>query len=131
MHRDIEVPLSNVTNGSTALVRLPQSLDSLSNQILSLTNIATALQKEMSGLSRRSRDNAADLLSLKEATNARDEDIRKSLRDLAGNVREAATKSSTRDPPRRCPPDREQGHYVFSFLQSSPPILAAPDPIAQ
>jgi hypothetical protein len=36
----------------------------------------------MAQLSRRSKDNATDLISLKEATNARDEDIRKSLREL-------------------------------------------------
>ncbi|KAJ9149256.1 hypothetical protein NKR23_g4467 [Pleurostoma richardsiae] len=91
-------PLSEVTNGSTALVKVPQSLDHLSNQILTLTNIATSLQKEMSQLSRRSRDNATDLLSLKEATNQRDEDIRKNLRDLLHNVHEAQAKYATRDP---------------------------------
>lgn len=59
---------------------------SLSEQIQSLTNIATSLQKEMTSLTRRSKDNATDLLSLKAATNARDEDIRKSIRDLANNI---------------------------------------------
>lgn len=62
------------------------NMDALSAQILSLTNIATNLQKEMSQLSRRSKDNATDLLSLKAATNSRDEDIRKSIRDLATNI---------------------------------------------
>lgn len=90
-------PLANVTNDSTALVRTPQALDNLSSQIISLTSIATALQKEMSALSRRSRDNATDLLSLKEATNARDEDIRKSLRDLVHNFHETQSKAATRD----------------------------------
>ncbi|KAK3314807.1 hypothetical protein B0H66DRAFT_322724 [Apodospora peruviana] len=93
--KEPEVPLANITNGSTALVRVPQSLDALSNQILTLTDIATTLQKEMSQLSRRSRDNATDLLSLKEATNARDEDIRKSLREL---ITDAKIKPITRDP---------------------------------
>ncbi|KAF7562720.1 hypothetical protein G7046_g1411 [Stylonectria norvegica] len=83
--KDVESPLTNITNGSTAVVRHPQHLDQLSTQILSLTSIATSLQKEMSQLSRRSRDNATDLLSLKEATNSRDEDIRKSLRELLGS----------------------------------------------
>ncbi|KLU81576.1 hypothetical protein MAPG_00661 [Magnaporthiopsis poae ATCC 64411] len=96
------VPLSNVTNSapSTALARQPPNaaLDSLSQQILSLTNIATSLQKEMSQLSRRSRDNATDLLSLKEATNTRDEDIRRSLRDLLTSTNELSSRSSTRDP---------------------------------
>ena len=40
----------------------------------------------MAQLSRRSKDNATDLISLKEATNSRDEDIRKSLRDLVTNL---------------------------------------------
>ena len=97
--RDTEspTPLSNVTNESTALIKAPQSLDNLSNQILSLTSIATALQKEMSNLSRRSRDNAADLMSLKEATNARDEDIRKSLRELITTSNDTGSRPSTRD----------------------------------
>ncbi|KAM7220865.1 hypothetical protein V8F06_003759 [Rhypophila decipiens] len=92
-------PLANITNNSsatTALVKVPQSIDALSSQILTLTNIATTLQKEMSQLSRRSRDNATDLLSLKEATNARDEDIRKSLRELISDARHKE-RSSTRD----------------------------------
>lgn len=96
------VPLSNVTNSAplTALVRQPPNaaLDSLSQQILSLTNIATSLQKEMSQLSRRSRDNATDLLSLKEATNTRDEDIRRSLRDLLTSTNELSSRGLTRDP---------------------------------
>lgn len=95
--RDSDPPLSNITNGSTP-AKGPQSLDGISIQILSLTNIATALQKEMQQLSRRSKDNATDLLSLKEATNTRDEDIRKSLRDLLGNVSEGANRLTGRDP---------------------------------
>jgi hypothetical protein len=78
-------PLSNITN-SAALVRTPQSFEAISSQILSLTSIATNLQREMAQLSRRSKDNATDLISLKEATNARDEDIRKSLRELVANL---------------------------------------------
>ncbi|KKK17507.1 hypothetical protein P175DRAFT_0505239 [Aspergillus ochraceoroseus IBT 24754] len=64
----------------------PHSFESLSSQILSLTDIASSLQREMAQLSRRSKDNATDLVSLKAATNARDEDIRKSLRDLSSNL---------------------------------------------
>ena len=93
--RDMDSPLSNVTNGSTALVRTPQTFDAISNQILSLTSIATSLQREMAQLSRRSKDNATDLVSLKEATNARDEDIRKSLRELVNNLSEAGSRSSS------------------------------------
>ena len=40
----------------------------------------------MAQLSRRSKDNATDLISLKEATNSRDEDIRKSLKDLVSGL---------------------------------------------
>lgn len=86
--READTPLANVTNGSTALTRAPQPIDPLSNQIATLTNIAVALQKEMAQLSRRSRDNATDLLSLKEATTTRDEDIRRNLRDLLHNMQE-------------------------------------------
>ncbi|KAL4938500.1 hypothetical protein BDV06DRAFT_200824 [Aspergillus oleicola] len=64
----------------------PHSFEFLSNQILSLTDIASSLQREMTQLSRRSKDNATDLVSLKAATNARDEDIRRSLRDLSSNL---------------------------------------------
>ncbi|KAL4992438.1 hypothetical protein BDW68DRAFT_173143 [Aspergillus falconensis] len=78
------------TNGSDASPESkssqPNSFDFLSNQILSLTDIASSLQREMAQLSRRSKDNATDLISLKAATNARDEDIRKSLRDLSSNL---------------------------------------------
>ncbi|CAI6335405.1 unnamed protein product [Periconia digitata] len=56
--------------------------DAISTQLLSITNIVSSLQKDMSQLSRRSKDNAMDLHGLKEATNQRDEDIRKSLKDL-------------------------------------------------
>ncbi|CAG8058935.1 unnamed protein product [Penicillium olsonii] len=62
------------------------SMDSLANQIHSLTDIASGLQREMMNLSRRSKDNATDLVSLKAATNARDEDIRKSLKDLSSHL---------------------------------------------
>ncbi|KAL1836893.1 hypothetical protein VTJ49DRAFT_4521 [Mycothermus thermophilus] len=93
--KEPSAPLANITNGSSAIFKTPGSLESLSHQILTLTDIATTLQKEMATLSRRSRDNATDLLSLKEATNARDEDIRKSLRELISDVK---SRSATRDP---------------------------------
>ncbi|KFY14531.1 hypothetical protein V492_02557 [Pseudogymnoascus sp. VKM F-4246] len=92
--RESGSPPPNVsTNNSTAMVRVPQSFDAISNQILSLTSIATSLQREMAQLNRRSKDNATDLVSLKEATNARDEDIRKSLRDLSTNLTTPTTQS--------------------------------------
>ncbi|KAF3935904.1 hypothetical protein ABW20_dc0105212 [Dactylellina cionopaga] len=58
----------------------------LSGQLSNLLNISNGLQKEMANLSRRSKDNAMDLMSLKEATNNRDEDIRKSLKDLVSGL---------------------------------------------
>ncbi|KAI5293274.1 hypothetical protein KEM55_007197, partial [Ascosphaera atra] len=60
-----------------------EGLDQLASQLRGLTNIATNLQHELTSLSRRSKDNATDLMSLKDATNARDEDIRKALKDLS------------------------------------------------
>ena len=86
--KDPDSSLADITNKSTPQIRNPQTFDGLSSQILSLTNIATNLQREMAHLSRRSKDNATDLVSLKEATNSRDEDIRKSLRELLTNVSE-------------------------------------------
>ena len=85
--QEAEAPLSNITN-MTALTRSqsPMTYDAISAQILSLTSIATNLQREMLQLSRRSKDNATDLMSLKEATNSRDEDIRKSLKDLLSGL---------------------------------------------
>ena len=84
--KDLDTSLSNITNTSSAMIRTPQTFDAISAQILSLTTIATNLQREMANLSRRSKDNATDLISLKEATNSRDEDIRKSLKDLVANL---------------------------------------------
>lgn len=82
-----EPALSDITNcpSTPSPTRVSTPYD-FSSQLLHLTKIATDLQKEMSGLSRRSKDNATDLISLKDATNQRDEDIRKSLRELANAV---------------------------------------------
>jgi hypothetical protein len=80
-------PKSNDSDPFIGAQRLPpNSFESLSTQIYSLTDIASNLQREMAQLSRRSKDNATDLISLKAATNARDEDIRKSLRELSSNL---------------------------------------------
>ncbi|KAJ5678721.1 hypothetical protein N7462_006965 [Penicillium macrosclerotiorum] len=62
------------------------TMGTLASQIHSLTDIASNLQREMANLSRRSKDNATDLVSLKAATNARDEDIRKSLKELNSSL---------------------------------------------
>ncbi|KAF3894257.1 TLC domain-containing protein [Trichophyton interdigitale] len=89
--RDMQIPMDLAMPTETPSkpekpTKMPESFDALSAQILSLTKIATSLQQEMSQLSRRSKDNATDLISLKAATNARDEDIRKSLKDLTANL---------------------------------------------
>ena len=84
--KETDTSLSDITNHAIPNVRDSQNFDAISTQILSLTSIATNLQREMAQLSRRSKDNATDLISLKEATNSRDEDIRKSLRDLVSNL---------------------------------------------
>ena len=75
----VETPLSDITNGG---LRSGGDISELSSQLSKLTSIATGLQTEMAQLSRRSKDNAADLIHLKEATKTRDDDIRKNLRDL-------------------------------------------------
>lgn len=82
--RDSESPLGDVTN--SAFMRNPQNWESIASQITNLTTISLALQKEMSQLNRRSKDNATDLVSLKEAANTRDEDIRKSLKELVSSL---------------------------------------------
>lgn len=81
-------PFNDVTNSNpgTPTPQRPNNQYDFNAQILNLTTIATNLQREMANLSRRSKDNATDLISLKDATNARDEDIRKSLRQLVGNL---------------------------------------------
>ncbi|KAL5410492.1 hypothetical protein PMIN03_005379 [Paraphaeosphaeria minitans] len=77
-------------NIDKAAFKTPQSTsqnsDGISNQLHSIATIVSNLQKDMTQLSRRSKDNATDLISLKEATNSRDEDIRKSLKDLVATM---------------------------------------------
>ncbi|KAF2487000.1 hypothetical protein BDY17DRAFT_735 [Neohortaea acidophila] len=88
--QNMQVPepsLVDITNGPTTPTGLrPSAAYDFSSQLLNLTAIATNLQQEMKQLSRRSKDNATDLISLKDATSKRDEDIRKSLRDLTTNM---------------------------------------------
>lgn len=85
--RDSAPPLSDITNASFRNLPQPsQNWDSLASQITNLTNISLALQKEMTQLNRRSKDNATDLVSLKDAATTRDEDIRKSLKELVANI---------------------------------------------
>ncbi|KAF2195556.1 hypothetical protein K469DRAFT_649632 [Zopfia rhizophila CBS 207.26] len=88
----LDPPLSNITNSSSSTkpAQTPQTFDAISNQLLSITTIVSNLQKEMSQLNRRSKDNATDLISLKETTSSRDEDIRKSLRELVTTMNQSA-----------------------------------------
>lgn len=65
----------------------------IAESLNNLTTIANQLTREMNTLSRRSKDNATDLISLKEATKTRDEDIRKALKELVAVL-------SERDPSR-------------------------------
>ncbi|PHH79609.1 hypothetical protein CDD82_2286 [Ophiocordyceps australis] len=104
--------------------KAPHTIEGLSAQILSLTNIAQSLHKEMNQLSRRSKDNATDLLSLKEVTSSRDEDIRKSLRHLVGNMSDASSTLSSHE------------HYPGLYIDnkphySSPPPSAHPPQLAR
>lgn len=107
--REVEFPLSNITNGpSCGIVKGSPTMDNLSKQLLSLTNIAKSLQKEMTALSRRSKDNATDLLSLKQVTSTRDEDIRKSLRNLLENAADQSLRLSSHE------------HFSGLFLDNKP-----------
>ncbi|KAK4690788.1 hypothetical protein P7C71_g6083, partial [Lecanoromycetidae sp. Uapishka_2] len=118
--------LSNITNLSTPNVRNSQDFDAISTQILSLTSIATNLQREMAQLSRRSKDNATDLISLKEATNSRDEDIRKSLRDLVSNLSsrllEPEANHGSRAPSNYS--QRPGGYFLENKPHVSPPSMS-------
>ncbi|RPA81131.1 hypothetical protein BJ508DRAFT_414980 [Ascobolus immersus RN42] len=60
--------------------------DRIAESLNNLTAIATQLTREMNNLSRRSKDNATDLISLKEATKTRDEDIRKAIKELVAGL---------------------------------------------
>lgn len=119
-------PLNDITNGPSTPggTRVHTNYD-FSSQLLNLTTIATNLQKEMAQLSRRSKDNATDLLTLKEATNSRDEDIRKSLKDLASTVTITQQGLLGPPPPLSASTRSASGHSAPNFLDnkvfSSPP----------
>ncbi|KAF2108738.1 hypothetical protein BDV96DRAFT_556045, partial [Lophiotrema nucula] len=86
----LDPPLSNITNSGSKPTPSPSSsADAISTQLSGITHIVSSLQKEMSQLSRRSKDNATDLVSLKDATGKRDEDIRNSLKDLLSTLNHA------------------------------------------
>ena len=80
----------------------------------------------MAQLSRRSKDNATDLISLKEATNSRDEDIRKSLRDLVSNLSTRLTESEANEGSRAASAytQRPGGLFLDSKPHFSPPSMS-------
>lgn len=94
--RQDTAPLGDITNGASPALQPSIALDSLSSQILSLTNIVTNVQQEMSSLNKRSKDNYSDLMSLKQAASSRDEDIRKSLRELVAGLETKLSSLDTR-----------------------------------
>lgn len=79
-------PLSDITNSTSPAPQPIFSFDALSSQILGLTSIVTNVQKEMASLNKRSKDNYSDLMSLKDATTTRDQDIQQSLRNLVSGL---------------------------------------------
>ncbi|KAF2877938.1 hypothetical protein BDV95DRAFT_556364 [Massariosphaeria phaeospora] len=94
-------PLANVTNSSSRPTQQQDpSFDAISGQLHSITQIVSHLQKDMTQLSRRSKDNATDLVSLKDATSQRDEDIRKSLKDLVVTMSHVQSSGTSGDMPR-------------------------------
>lgn len=125
----LDPPLQNITNSSSPTPAAGQPLDSISTQLLSITNIVSSLQKDMSQLSRRSKDNATDLISLKEATNSRDEDIRQSLKDLLSSMTEkqkaAAAAAAAVEEARAAPLNLHDPHMTptkqFTFPRMSSP----------
>ncbi|KAI5243082.1 hypothetical protein E4T42_07483 [Aureobasidium subglaciale] len=82
--RDPDSSLHDITNSSPS--REPKTLNEMMAQLTNITNITSGMQKDMAQLNRRSKDNAADLIGLKQAADSRDEEIRRNLRDLLSNV---------------------------------------------
>lgn len=121
--KDPDAALSDITKNAYPSNRAPQTYDALSSQILGLTSIATNLQREMAQLSRRSKDNATDLVSLKEATNTRDEDIRKSLRDVAAKLSSRLLESAG-DQSSRSASRNKGGLYLDYKAHASPPSIS-------
>ena len=125
-NEDREAMPAHTKRDSMALVRTPQPIEAISSQILSLTTIATNLQQEMAQLSRRSRDNATDLVSLKEATSSRDEDIRKTLRELVANLN---TKKDDMEAAKKVLPRTNGPFYIEEkphFSPSTPKNITLP-----
>jgi len=88
---ELSTPKNSVTRSGADYSDAPgkvtvHDIHTISSQLSGITTIATNLQREMTNLSRRSKDNATDLMALKEAAKNRDEDIRRSLRDLQNGL---------------------------------------------
>ncbi|MCJ1279503.1 hypothetical protein MMC21_007327 [Puttea exsequens] len=118
--------LQNLTNASNLSIRSSQNFDAISTQILSLTNIATNLQREMAQLSRRSKDNATDLMGLKATTESRDQDIRNDLKKLvtrfSSQVLEPQAINGSRGPSSYS--QRPAGLYLENNPHISPPNMS-------
>jgi hypothetical protein len=120
-------PFADVTNrsGTPSTPRVNNNYD-FASQLLNITTIATNLQKEMASLSRRSKDNATDLVHLKDATTARDEDIRRSLRTLTSSVSAQALLGAPPPPGFR---SRSASITAPAFLDSNK-LFSSPPPVA-
>jgi hypothetical protein len=119
-------PFADVTNrsGTPTTPRVNTNYD-FASQLLNITTIATNLQKEMASLSRRSKDNATDLVHLKDATTARDEDIRRSLRTLTSSVSAQALLGA---PPPQGLRSRSASITAPAFLDSKT-LFSSPPPV--
>ena len=119
-------PFADVTNrsGTPTTPRVNNNYD-FASQLLNITTIATNLQKEMASLSRRSKDNATDLVHLKDATTARDEDIRRSLRTLTSSVSAQALLGAPPPPGLR---SRSASITAPAFLDSKT-LFSSPPPV--
>lgn len=122
-NRQDATPLGDITNNSSPAPQPTYSFNALSEQILSLTSIVSNVQKEMSSLNKRSKDNYGDLMSLKEATSIRDEDIRKSLRELISGLETKFTNLDSRllGPPEASRSTPNLGFYLDDKAHTGSP----------
>ncbi|KAI5817403.1 hypothetical protein BZA77DRAFT_40581 [Pyronema omphalodes] len=61
-------------------------ISAISSQLQNISSLSYSIQREIATLSRRSADNATDLATLREAAKSRDEEIRRSLKDLQSGL---------------------------------------------
>ncbi len=84
----------------------------------------SSVQEEMASLNKRSKDNYGDLMSLKDATSVRDEDIRKSLRDLVSGLESKFTTLDSRllgPPPDMSRSTPNLGFYLEDKIHNGSP----------